>query len=192
MQQWYAAKVAMNQNIFEGAASFVSYAKSLAKSWRAQDITVTGAPLSKRDQITADQINAASAATAEKAQETANALNAVNCGDYINPNNYKADLATFKSTRDSWKAKSKYMYDAYISNQYSCYAWSVKANEQFQYPSSGISPTNPVLIVNGLYDPVTPLLSAQNSANTFANQKAGVLVSNGTGVGFTYILRLLQ
>lgn len=91
------------------------------------------------------------------------------------------DEATFKRYRDIYKARSSYAGDGgLLWILYMCSAWQTKAKDQFSASLTGVNTRNPVLFVNTIYDPVTPLISAENSSAGFVG--SGVLVSNGAGV----------
>ena len=109
------------------------------------------------------------------------ALTGITCGDVVerpigSEANYKSWLAIYEKT-------SKYGGDIAINILFSCSVWAYDAKEKFTAPFSNIRTKNPILFVNTQYDPVTPLISAQNSARGFVG--ARVLVSSGVGVSDT-------
>lgn len=123
--------------------------------------------------------------------ETDMALAGITCGDWIAKP--EASVETFKEWRDIWRKTSKYAGDsALLSTLYQCSLWENDAKEKFTRPFTNIKTKNPILFVNTQYDPVTPLISAQNSSAGFINSR--LLVSSGGGVS-TYLsivsLRLL-
>lgn len=105
-------------------------------------------------------------------------LTGITCGDVVEKN--VGSEVNFKRWLDIYNSTSKYGGDLAISILYSCSVWAYDAKEKFTGPFSNIRTKNPILFVNTQYDPVTPLISAQNSAKGFVG--ARVLVSSGVGV----------
>lgn len=107
-------------------------------------------------------------------------LAAITCGDtdfdFGHP-----DGNTFREYLDVYKSYSELGYDRMdlYALTYSCATWQVDAREQYEGPVTDIETRNPILFVNGPYDPVTPLISAQNTSSSFVGSV--VLQHNGTG-----------
>jgi pimeloyl-ACP methyl ester carboxylesterase len=106
------------------------------------------------------------------------AISGITCGDVVQ--RFKGSRDNFKKWLATYEKTSKYGGDIAISLLYQCSVWTVDAREKFTGAFSGIRTKNPILFLNGQYDPVTPLLSAQNSAAGFVG--ARVLQSSGVGV----------
>lgn len=102
----------------------------------------------------------------------------ITCGDVVE--RQMGSEANFKSWLAIYEKTSKYGGDIAINILYSCSVWAYDAKEKFTGPFSNIRTKNPILFVNTQYDPVTPLISAQNSAKGFVG--ARVLASSGVGV----------
>ncbi|KAH7078174.1 hypothetical protein BKA63DRAFT_593574 [Paraphoma chrysanthemicola] len=105
------------------------------------------------------------------------AITGISCGDVIT--RYAGSPENFKSWLSIYQRTSKYGGDIAINLLYSCSTWQVNAKERFAGTFSGIKTLKPILFLNSQYDPVTPLISAQNSAMGFVG--ARVLVSSGVG-----------
>ncbi|KAF2030923.1 alpha/beta-hydrolase [Setomelanomma holmii] len=106
------------------------------------------------------------------------ALQGITCADYIPK--LEASVSNFKAWRDLWISTSKYGGDqAFLTTLYMCSLWQNDAKEKFAGPYTNVETKSPILFVNTQYDPVTPLISAQNSSAGFL--KSRVLVSSGGG-----------
>jgi len=109
-------------------------------------------------------------------------VQAVSCGDYQGTIN--ATVANFEDWLEIYQSRSVYGGDGgWLGLIYQCSTWQVKAKERFEGPYTGVITRKPILFVNGIFDPVTPLVSAQNSSSGFVG--SGVLVSRGAGVCLT-------
>lgn len=111
------------------------------------------------------------------------AISGITCGDVVqryngSPENFKTWLATYMRM-------SKYGGDIAISLLYQCSVWTVDAKEKFIGAFSGIRTKNPILFLNSMYDPVTPVISAKHSAAGFV--EARVLLTSGVGVSYTHL-----
>lgn len=124
--------------------------------------------------------DAADAAVAEKYQEeNGMVLYGVTCADYEGPR--VATLDSFRKLRDAYNKRSFYSGDSSLLNIiYQCSTWQTKNKDQFNASLTNVKTRNPILFVNGEFDPVTPLVSAQNSSAGFVG--SGVLRHNGGGV----------
>jgi len=111
--------------------------------------------------------------------EAPQALNGITCGDVIQ--RPSPSVANFKRWKAIYQRTSKYAGDGgLLTTLYQCSLWKNEAKEKFTSSFSNIATLNPILFINTQYDPVTPLISAQNSAMGFRG--ARVLVSSGMGV----------
>lgn len=113
-----------------------------------------------------------------KKKELVNAISGITCGDRIvrddgSADNYKKWLAEYKNT-------TKYGWDIASSGQLQCSVWKQTAAERLEAPFVAIKTKHPILIVNTPWDPVTPEISARNTAASFPGSK--VLISKGVGV----------
>ena len=118
-----------------------------------------------------------SAAAAENAQ--GNVLFAITCAEYLGPR--VATVDNFRIARDLYEKRSVYGGDgSLLSIFYACMGWETKAADEFTAPLTNVKTKNPVLFVNSLYDPVTPVVSARNASAGFVG--SAVLVSDGAGV----------
>lgn len=112
-------------------------------------------------------------------ENTAMALQGITCGDWITKPT--ASVEKFREWRDLFQSTSKYTGDqALLSLLYQCAIWKNNATEKFNGTFRNIETKNPLLIVNTQYDPVTPLISAKATRDSFARSK--LLVSSGGGV----------
>jgi hypothetical protein len=114
----------------------------------------------------------------ESDTKTKLAISGITCGDVVqrfqgSPENFKTWLATYEKT-------SKYGGDIAISILYQCSVWTVDAKGKFTGAFNNIKTKTPILFLNSMYDPVTPVISAKNSAAGFVG--ARVLLSSGVGV----------
>lgn len=67
------------------------------------------------------------------------------------------------------------------TTQIPCAAWPFKAKEQYTGNSSTVVKTkNPILVVNNIFDPITPLVSARQASLEFRGSR--LLVQNAYGV----------
>lgn len=122
------------------------------------------------------------AKAAEKAQTQA--LPAIACGDWQKPG--MSSFEDYKNWLQLYNKTSVYAGDTAGSlvNLYTCGRWPTKAKERFSGSFSGISTRKPVLFVQTMYDPITPMASALNSSSGFID--SGVLRSSGTGVCLSF------
>lgn len=105
-------------------------------------------------------------------------LLAISSGDVVN--RVPGSTANYQKWLAEYEAVSKYGGDIAIFNQLFSSTWLVQAKEVYKGPFSGIKTRHPILFVNTLYDPVTPLVSARNSSAGFVGSR--ILVSSGVGV----------
>ncbi|KAH8732206.1 hypothetical protein GQ44DRAFT_754759 [Phaeosphaeriaceae sp. PMI808] len=105
------------------------------------------------------------------------ALSGISCGDVVQ--RFAGSVANYKKWLALYEKTSKYGGDQAIINLFGCSVWVANAKEKFTGSFSNIETKTPILFLNTQYDPVTPLISAQNSAMGFKN--ARVLVSSGLG-----------
>jgi len=108
--------------------------------------------------------------------EVPNALSAITCGDW---DDIPGDINDFADWLEIYNKRSTFGGDQLISILYACSTWNVYAKEQFDGKFEGIKTNTPVLFVNSPYDPVTPLISAQNSSSGFVD--SAVLQHEGAG-----------
>lgn len=164
---WFQAKGEMF-NALHGPSGWPDYAAMLASNYTRWGI------MKRQTNIPFDPLTAAAAAKAQP-----NSLSAVTCGDWqIAP---PATVQDFKSWLALYNQTSFYAGDiSMITVLWQCSRWSVRAKERFAGPYTGITTRNPILFVQTMYDPVTPLISAENSSAGFL--RSGVLRSSGTGV----------
>lgn len=105
-------------------------------------------------------------------------LTAVTCGDWDEiPGN--GTLQDFEDYLKLYEARAPHNGDQLISILYSCATWKVNAKEKYAGSFEGIKTKNPILFINGPYDPVTPLTSAQNSSHGFIG--SGLMETNIAG-----------
>ncbi|KAH7081402.1 hypothetical protein BKA63DRAFT_207754 [Paraphoma chrysanthemicola] len=106
------------------------------------------------------------------------ALEGITCGDWIfTP---EASVDAFKEYLAIWKRVSKYGGDqGLLTTLYTCALWKNDAREKYMGGFRGIATKNPILFVNTQFDPVTPLVSAQNSSSGFIGSR--LLVSTASG-----------
>ncbi|KPI43443.1 Tripeptidyl aminopeptidase [Cyphellophora attinorum] len=105
-------------------------------------------------------------------------LSAITCGD-ASLDFGTVDGDTFRSYQELYQQYSKYGYESLLGIIQACATWQVAAKEQYKGPFENIETRTPILFVNGPYDPVTPLVSAQNSSHGFLG--SAVLQHTGTG-----------
>jgi pimeloyl-ACP methyl ester carboxylesterase len=105
-------------------------------------------------------------------------LSAITCGD-ASLDFGTVDGDTFRSDQELYQQYSKYGYESLLGIIQACATWQVAAKEQYKGPFENIETRTPILFVNGPYDPVTPLISAQNSSFGFLG--SAVLQHTGTG-----------
>ncbi|KAJ4329878.1 hypothetical protein N0V87_010490 [Didymella glomerata] len=111
-------------------------------------------------------------------ESTPEAISGIQCSDKITRFPYGSP-ENFKKWQEEYRAVTKYAYDTSGNNDLQCSVWKTTAKERFDVPQSGINTANHILFVNTAYDPVTPLISAVNSAKSFT--KSLVLKSSGVG-----------
>jgi hypothetical protein len=116
-------------------------------------------------------------------ESTPEAISGIQCSDKITRFPYGSP-ENFKKWQEEYRAVTKYAYDTSGNNDLQCSVWKTTAKERFDVPQSGIDTANHILFVNTAYDPVTPLISAVNSAKSFT--KSLVLKSSGVGVSPSY------
>lgn len=122
------------------------------------------------------------AAAVSEAQQPENILTGVTCGDYLGPR--VPTVNQFRTLRDAYRARSYYGYDnpGLLNIIYGCMGWQTKNKDMFNASLTNVKTRNPILFVNGLYDPVTPHISAINASAGFVG--SGVLLHNAGGVSF--------
>lgn len=164
---WFKAKSDMFTAL-RGPAGWPDYAKMLASNYTQYSVT-------KRQSTT--PFDPSTAAAVAEAQP--NSLSAVTCGDWqLSPS---ATLDDFKNWLTLYNKTSTYAGDSsLITILWQCSRWSVRAKERYAGPYTGVTTRKPILFVQTMYDPVTPLVSAQNSSSGFLG--SGILRSSGTGV----------
>lgn len=108
--------------------------------------------------------------------ENDQALSAITCGDWVD---VEGTLADYKDWLALYQERSKFGGDQLISILYACATWKVNSREKFQGEFTGVETKNPIFFINGPYDPVTPLTSAQNSSSGFVGAK--LLQTMGAG-----------
>lgn len=59
--------------------------------------------------------------------------------------------------------------ESVASDYWVCHVWPFESAERYQGPFEGIETKFPVLFINPTWDPITPLVSAQNSSATLVN-----------------------
>lgn len=100
----------------------------------------------------------------------------IGCGDSHFRANKPEDmysLVQVQQVAGSWS-------DAFAPQVWVCAHWAFEAAEKFDGPFVGINTSYPVLLANGLHDPITPISSAfEVSANLLGSR---VLQHNGHGV----------
>lgn len=106
-----------------------------------------------------------------------NILSAVTCGEWDEIP--AGDLGDYSELVDIYEKRSTFGGDQLIGIVFSCAAWNVTAKERYEGKFTGIKTHTPVLFVNSDKDPVTPLVSAQNSSSGFVDSK----VVQHTGAG---------
>lgn len=164
---WFEAKSAMFTAL-RGPAGWPEYATMLASNYTQYAIT------KRQSSAPFDPSTAAAAADSQP-----NSLSAVTCGDWqLSPS---ATVDDFKSWLALYNKTSTYAGDSsLITILFQCARWSVRAKERYAGPYTGVTTRKPILFVQTMYDPVTPLVSAQNSSSGFLG--SGILRSSGTGV----------
>ncbi|KAF2820200.1 alpha/beta-hydrolase [Ophiobolus disseminans] len=110
--------------------------------------------------------------------KTGQAVLGITCGDLIvRP---AGSVAKFREWSNIFETTSKLSGDhEFLGLLYQCSLWKNDANEKFIGSFTNLRTKNPILYVNTKYDPITPLLSAQNSSAGFIGSR--LLVSTGTG-----------
>lgn len=100
------------------------------------------------------------------------------CGD----SHWRADSpeALLPVAQRHWQISS-FADVAFPSSTWACAAWKMQAKEIYEGPFSGIKTKNPVMLVNGIYDPVTPWVSADNNSAAF--EGSALLKHKGFGHG---------
>jgi pimeloyl-ACP methyl ester carboxylesterase len=105
-----------------------------------------------------------------------NAFHGVGCSDAANRADRPEDLYSViraQAVGGSWG-------DVFGPQVWVCAQWPFRAAERFEGPFAGINTSHPILLVNGAYDPITPLSGAwEASANLMGSR---LLVHNGHGV----------
>lgn len=111
-------------------------------------------------------------------QEGYEVLSAITCGDWDDiPGN--GTLEDFADWLKLYEDRSSFGGDQLISILYGCSTWKVNAKEKYGGSFEDIETAKPILFINGHLDPVTPLVSAQNSSSGFKG--SGVLQTNIAG-----------
>jgi hypothetical protein len=156
---------------FKKATAFQDFAK-LLKEWYLDPDSVKAKDSKKKRDFQVKNWTKA---------KTDNAILGISCGDRVvkeqgSAENYEKWLAEYKKT-------TKYGYDLSSAGLFSCSVWKTDAAEKYTLPFSNIKTRNPILLVNTRFDPVTPLISAQNSAKAFVGAK--VIKSTGVGVSLS-------
>lgn len=188
--KWYAAKGAMFEQL-RSPSGWNDFADEISKTKDWKDAGRAVGATRKRSVEHKRQLSVTTADVGQADSLTrlqGNALSAVCCGDYQGKK--AATLNDFNNVIDIWNNRSYYGGDYLVTLQLQCIVWDTDAREQFPGPYSNIKSQvktkNPILFINTRFDPVTPLISAEQSAKGFAN--AVVLKSNGTGVSYYFHL----
>ena len=164
---------AMFQIIFEGRTDYDIYIPKLVAYYENRQNTSLSVSNTRRQTIDPQPFNPATAKHGIGAT-----LIAITCGDGIRFSDVNG--GTFRAYQDIWQAESTYGYEKYIALLQGCSTWQVDALEKPVAPFVDIKTRNPILFVQNPFDPVTPLISAQNSSAGFVG--SGVLKHYGTGV----------
>ncbi|KAK5046643.1 hypothetical protein LTR84_007404 [Exophiala bonariae] len=107
---------------------------------------------------------------------TPNLLWGVTCGDW---DDIPGTLQDYQRWLEMYESLSRFGGDRMIEYLFRCSKWEVNAKEQYDGPFTNIKTRSPILYVNGHFDPVTPLISAQNASSGFVNSR--VLQHTSTG-----------
>ncbi|KAI9147281.1 putative hydrolase [Paramyrothecium foliicola] len=83
-------------------------------------------------------------------------------------------LVEAQSAQSSWA-------DAFSPQVWPCAHWQLDAAERYSGSWENIRTRNPIMLVNGRYDPITPLSSAQETAVRFRDSR--LLIHEGVGHG---------
>ncbi|KAF0634765.1 hypothetical protein FPSE5266_05222 [Fusarium pseudograminearum] len=110
----------------------------------------------------------------------ASALYMIACGDAsFRPNTPDDLFSIYQANLDQGP-----FGDTAALDRFQCARWKFQAAEQIDANSlRRIDTKNPVLIVNGIYDPITPLISAWEVSSRFPGSR--VVVHEGVGHSFT-------
>ncbi|KAL5119967.1 hypothetical protein ACEQ8H_002065 [Pleosporales sp. CAS-2024a] len=157
---------------FREAQAFSNFATLLAKYYN-DPTTIKKRSLDKRQSDWKLDAN-----YKDDESKTKLAISAITCGDVVQ--RYQGSPENFKTWLDIYKKTSKYGGDIAISLLYQCSVWTVDAKEKFSGAFRGITTRHPILFLNSQYDPVTPVISAKNSATGFVGSR--VLLTSGVGV----------
>ncbi|KAI5269521.1 hypothetical protein E4T47_07021 [Aureobasidium subglaciale] len=155
-------------NVLYSPTKFIGFAIELNDIYKTKTAVSTTSRLAKRynpDPWTAKNVSAP------------NAIKAISGGDYSRTN--AATLDRFRDLRKLYISKSNYGGESALGNQYSQETWLVDAKERFGGSFKGIETKTPILFVNTLYDPVTPLDAALSSSSGFLRS----VVKRHSGVG---------
>lgn len=105
-------------------------------------------------------------------------LTGITCGDWDDvPAN--GTLQDFADWLKLYEARSSFGGDQLITILYSCAVWTINAKEKYTGSFENIKTKNPIFFINGHFDPLTPLVSAQNSSSGFIG--SGLLNTNIAG-----------
>lgn len=167
-------------NILYKPAEFRDFAKTL-QGWYDAPSTIPGSNTADKD---GKQKRDTFEPTTFETLKTPLAISGISCSDRITKLQGSAD--NFKKWLGEYRLVTKYGYDLASAGDLRCSVWQTTAKERFDVPESGIDTANPILYVNTPYDPVTPMISADNSAKSFL--KSGVLKSSGLGVSIDTVV----
>ncbi|KAK5069493.1 hypothetical protein LTR64_008174 [Lithohypha guttulata] len=106
-----------------------------------------------------------------------NVLTAITCGEWDEIP--AGDLNDFRELVSIYEERSTFGGDQLIGIVFACATWNVTARERFGGEFQNIRTGAPILFVNSDKDPVTPLISAQNSSSGFVDSR--VLQHTGAG-----------
>lgn len=106
------------------------------------------------------------------------ALTAITCGDWFRQ---PATLEDWQEWFKAYRAEVKFGsgLDVLLPILLSCSTWQTAARGRYEGTFTNIETLNPILFVNGPYDPVTPMVSALNSSAGFIGSE--VLHHEGGG-----------
>lgn len=129
------------------------------------------------------------------------ALDAITCGDLVN-SKYVA-LTSLQlltgigpiGTEEKFKEwfelftkvgnyHSKYSGDTAVRSLYQCSTWRVDSKEKVRSQFRSVKTAHPILVLQTMFDPVTPYASAKNVSDNFIDSR--LLVSSGVGVSTLY------
>lgn len=112
------------------------------------------------------------------------ATTAVRCSDW-RWTNTGGSVSFLASAIEQWLPRftsvSRLAGDIFVSHPVNCMSWKLKARERYAGKWANIRTKTPVLLINGIYDPVTPLAAARELSQALVGSR--VLVHSGAGHG---------